>query len=275
MRIVALQSPPSAFLGVGELRDPGRLPRSSGEAICWLEMALRRVYVDVIEDAAAVARGGQAHHLARVARLRAGERVEVSDQTTAYRAVTESCTPTEVRFRVEDALPAQPEIARLSVALAIIKFARFEWAIEKLTELGVHAITPLIAARSDAKLVQSASKRTERWHRIALEAAQQARRIAAPSVAAPISFADAVQDSSSETKLLAEPGGPPAAESCSGQATTLLVGPEGGWTQEEALLADRSGFKPVGLGGNILRAETAAVALAAVCAARSHRESER
>ena len=275
-RIVALQSPPSAFLGVGELRDPGRLPRSSGEAICWLEMALRRVYVDVIEDAAAVARGAQAHHLARVARLRAGERVEVSDQTTAYRAVTESCTPTEVRFRVEDALPAQPEIARLSVALAIIKFARFEWAIEKLTELGVHAITPLIAARSDAKLVQS---RVEAHRALASHCARSRPASSAHRCAERGRRQSRLQMQfrtlAVRRSYLPEPGGPPAAESCSGQATTLLVGPEGGWTQEEALLADRSGFKPVGLGGNILRAETAAVALAAVCAARSHRESER
>ena len=128
-------------------------------------MALRRVFVDGIEGGAAVARGAQAHHLARVARLRAGEQVEVSDQVTAYRALTESCTPTEVRFRIERALPAEPEFPRLSVALAIVKFARFEWAVEKLTELGVHSITPLIATRSDAMLVQSAEKRAERWRR--------------------------------------------------------------------------------------------------------------
>lgn len=238
-------------------------------------MALRRVYVDVIEDTAAVARGAQAHHLARVARLRAGERVEVSDQTTAYLAVAENCSPTEVRFRIEDALPAQPEVARLRVALAIIKFARFEWAIEKLTELGVYSITPLIAARSETKLVQSASKRAERWRRIAFEAAQQARRLAAPSVAAPIPFAAAVRDPGNETKLLAEPGGPPVADYCNDQEMTLLVGPEGGWTQEESQLADQHGFTAVGLGGNILRTETAAVALAAICAAHSHRENER
>ena len=157
--------------------------QSEFEAISWLEMALRRVFVDVIEGGAAVARGTQAHHLARVARLQAGEQVEVSDQVTAYRALTESCTPAEVRFRIEGALPAEPEFPRLSVVLAIVKFARFEWAVEKLTELGVHSITPLIAARSDAKLVQSAEKRAERWRRIALEAAQQSRRLAAPTVA--------------------------------------------------------------------------------------------
>ena len=204
-----------------------------------------------------------------------GEWVEVSDQVTAYRAVTESCRPTEVRFRIEGALPAQPEVARLGVALAIIKFARFEWAIEKLTELGVHSITPLITARSDAQLVKAASKRAERWRRIALEAAQQARCLAAPSIEGPIPFANAIQSFSSETKLVAKPGSPPVAEKCGAQDTTLLVGPEGGWTQEEAELADQNGFEAVGLGGNILRTETAAVALSAIFASRAYAENGR
>ena len=238
-------------------------------------MALRRVFVDIIEAGEAVARGAQAHHLARVARLQPGEWVEVSDQVTAYRAFTESCTPREVRFRVADALPAHPEAARLGVALAIIRFARFEWAIEKLTELGVRSIMPLVTARSDAKLVQSASKRADRWRRIAVEAAQQSRRLAAPTVAAPIPFSDAVQGSGSATKLLAEPGGPPVTESYSGGDTTLIVGPEGGWTHEEAQLAAENGFKAVGLGGNVLRAETAAVALTAICTSRADAETRR
>ena len=204
-----------------------------------------------------------------------GEWVEVSDQVTAYRAVTESCRPTEVRFRIEGALPAQPEVARLGVALAIIKFTRFEWAIEKLTELGVHSITPLITARSDAKLVKAASKRAERWRRMALEAAQQARRLAAPSIEGPIPFANAIQEFSSETKLVAKPGSPPVAEKGGAQDTTLLVGPEGGWTQEEAELADQNGFEAVGLGGNILRTETAAVALSAIFASRAYAENGR
>ena len=238
-------------------------------------MALRRVFVDAIEGGVAVARGTQAHHLARVARLRVGEQVEVSDQVAAYRALTESCTPVEVRFRIESALAAEPELPRLSVALGILKFARFEWAVEKLTELGVHSISPLIAARSDAKLVRLAEKRAERWRRIALEAAQQSRRLAAPTVAVPTAFADAVQDCGSDTKLLAEPAGPPVASACCGHATTLLVGPEGGWTEQESQLAYECGFRAASLGRNVLRAETAAVALAAICASRCGAESGR
>lgn len=238
-------------------------------------MALRRVFVDVIEGGAAVARGTQAHHLARVARLQVGEQVEISDQETAYRALTESCTPTEVRFRIEGPLRSEPELPRLSVALAIVRFARFEWAVEKLTELGVCSITPLIAARSDAKLVRSAEKRAERWRRIALEAAQQSRRLAAPTVAVPTAFADAVQDCGSGTKLFAEPDGPSVASVCCGHETTLFVGPEGGWTPQESQLAYEGGFRAASLGRNVLRAETAAVALAAICASRSGAESGR
>ena len=229
-------------------------------------MAVRRVFVDSIEDDAAFARGDSARHLASAARLRRGERVEVSDQVRAYLAVTESCSPDEVRFRIEQLLPDPEPVPRLDAALAIIRFPRFEWAIEKLTELGVNSIIPVIAARSDVKLVSTASKRAARWRRIAFEAAQQSGRIAAPSVAAPTSFEQAVRDCPAGTGLLVHPGGLPVAEAGRG-ASVFLVGPEGGWTDEEAGMASGAGLRSADLGGTILRSETAAVATAAVVSA--------
>ena len=229
-------------------------------------MAVRRVFVDSIEDDAAFARGDSAHHLARAVRLRRGERVEVSDQVRAYLAVTESCSPEEVRFRIEQPLPDPGPVPRLDAALAIIKFPRFEWAIEKLTELGVHSIIPVIAARSDVKLVYTASKRAARWRRIALEAAQQSRRIAAPTVVAPTRFEQVVRDCPAGTGLFLQPGGLPVADVDRG-ASVFLVGPEGGWTDEEAGMASAAGLGAVDLGRTILRSETAAVAAAAVVSA--------
>ncbi len=237
-------------------------------------MALRRVFVDLIEGSEAVARGSSAHHLARVARLQPGERVEVSDQVTAYLAVTETCGPREVRFRVGEQLPKPARGPQLNAALAIIKFPRFEWAIEKLTELGVDSITPVIAARSDAKLVLSAVKRAGRWRRIALDAAQQSRRLAAPVIAGPVSFEETVRDCPAGTKLFTEPRGKPVGDLCGWGHTTALVGPEGGWTAEEAALAEEHGFEAAGLGQTILRSETAAVAIAAICSCGSERESK-
>ena len=229
-------------------------------------MALRRVFVDTIEDGEATARGNRAHHLARVARLRPGERVEVSDQTKAFRAVVAECSPTEVRFRVEEALPEPTRMPRLEAALSIVKFPRFEWAIEKLTELGVHCIIPVVAARSDSRLVSSAPKRLARWRRIAFEAAQQSRRLAAPAVHPPTRFEAASRKGASGKRLLADRGGKPIGRIYAGEASRFLIGPEGGWTAAEEDFATANGCEVGSLGPTVLRAETAAVAMAAICA---------
>ncbi len=235
-------------------------------------MALRRVFVDLIEDGTALARGSSARHLASVVRLQQGEQVEISDQVRAYLAVTESCSPAEVRFRIEEPLPAPGPVPCIDAALAIVRFPRFEWAIEKLTELGVRSIIPVIAARSDTKLVSTASKRASRWHRIAFEAAQQSRRIAAPTLASPTPFEQAVRDCPTGAGLLAHPGGSPVADACRG-SSVFLIGPEGGWTDEEASMASGRGLKTVDLGRTILRSETAAVAVAAVLSANHAAET--
>ena len=235
-------------------------------------MAVRRVFVESIEDDAAFAHGDSARHLVRSVRLRRGEQVEVSDQVRAYLAVTESCSPDEVRFRIEQPLPDPGPVPCLDAALAIIRFPRFEWAVEKLTELGVRSIIPVIAARSDVKLVSAASKRASRWQRIAFEAAQQSRRIAAPTVAAPTRFEQAVHDCPAGTGLLVHPGGAPLADA-GRVASVFLVGPEGGWTDEEAGMATRAGLRTADLGRTILRSETAAVATAAVVSANRSGET--
>lgn len=237
-------------------------------------MALRRVFVDRVAGGTATVRGPAAKHLASAARLQPGERVEVSDQVCAYRATTESCSPDEVRFRVDNPLPDPDPVPRLVAALSIIRFNRFEWAVEKLTELGVHSIRPLIADRCDRKLVANAPKRVARWRRIGFEAAQQARRLAAPRVDHPVAFEQLVQHPNSIC-VLADPDGDPLSHVYGGGGVTLLVGPEGGWTDRERSLAGANGFKLAGLGGTILRTETAAVAAAAICLARGATEHSR
>ena len=218
-------------------------------------------------------RGQSARHLARVARLRLGEVVEVSDQSRAYRAVTESCSPDQVRFRVEEPLPEGTRSPRITAAVAIVRFARFEWAVEKLTELGVDSIVPLVTQRSEAKLVLSAPKRLVRWRRIAFEAAQQARRMAVPTVDSPTPFEQAVKNRSLAPHFLAEPAGRPVSEVYRGGAAMFLVGPEGGWTERELALAHQCGCTLACLGRTVLRTETAAVATAAICLSRNSEEA--
>lgn len=227
-------------------------------------MALRRVFVDSVSDGRAVVGGPRAHHLARVVRLKAGETVEVSDGAQAWTAVAESISPREVAFTTVELLPTPAATARLELHLALIKLPRFEWAIEKATELGVSAIVPVAAERSDGGLVKAVPKRVERWERIAEEAAQQARRLGPPAIAAPLTFAEALERPA-ELRFLVdftgeEPSSGMLAATSGAGAVAVLVGPEGGWTDEELALPGAAGAEHITLGSDVLRSETAAAA---------------
>jgi 16S rRNA (uracil1498-N3)-methyltransferase len=153
-----------------------------------------------------------------------------------------------------------------------------EWAIEKATELGVAAIAPVVARRSEKHLAQAAAKRVDRWRRIVQEAAQQSRRSDVPVVHDPISLAEHVKAASSATRIvLAEQERTTTLRAALEEAATaagaelptleLAIGPEGGWAPEEEALFDANGWRAVSLGPRILRAETAAIAALAVAAA--------
>lgn len=228
-------------------------------------MALRRIFVDSVNGSKARVTGDRARHLCRAARLRRGERVEVSDQSSVFSAVATVCSAQAVEFDLEDKLcPAPPE-PPLEAAVAVFKFARFEWAVEKLTELGVDCIQPVIAQHTAKELAAAAGKRLDRWRRIAFEAAQQSRRVAAPRVREPRAFADALMRAEPARAVIFDPRGPKLARGLAAGALTFFVGPEGGWTGLELERAEAAGIACAGLGPLILRAETAAVCAAAVC----------
>jgi 16S rRNA (uracil1498-N3)-methyltransferase len=112
-------------------------------------MARRRFFVDEVRQERAVLRGQDARHLARALRPESGEKFEISDERTVYLAEVEAVSGGEVSFRVLEPL-VQPEAAvRLALLAALVKFDRFEWLIEKTTELGAETIVPVVAARSE------------------------------------------------------------------------------------------------------------------------------
>ena len=249
-------------------------------------MARRRFFVDEVRAGAEdEARGGEddvrggraslagedARHLRQVLRAEPGQVYELSDNRSVYLAEIEAVSKDEVRFRILERLPAVEPPLRLTLFLALIKFDRFEWAIEKVTELGVDAIVPVAAGRSEKGLERAAVKRLERWRKIARESSQQARRARLPELAAPASFDRALGASAGCRFFLDEDGGVPLLaalpkERVPEDRVCLLVGPEGGWTDGERESAARAGWTIVSLGPAVLRAETAAVAAVAVLA---------
>jgi len=235
-------------------------------------MARRRFLVEHVHDNAAELCGEEARHLARVLRAEPGQQYEVSDGAGVYLAEIAAVEKERVIFRVIEALDTPPPPVRLTLFAALIKFDRFEWLVEKATELGVAAIVPVNAAHSGKGLVEAARKRAERWRRIALESSQQARRLGPPEIGEPRQLAAAIAGSTGLRLFLDEKPGarpllaviPPPAERRSSDSVALLTGPEGGWTDAERAAATATGWAPVSLGPLILRAETAAIAAAGI-----------
>ena len=188
------------------------------------------------------------HHLARVLRVRRGEALQVGDGAGRWRpcrfatgGVLEPCG--EV-VEVEAPAPA------LTVGIALTKGARPELAVQKLTEVGIDRMVPFVAARSVARWEgERAERHLARLRRVAREAAMQSRRLHLPEVSLVCDLAEAA---ALVGATLAHPGaGPPSATT-----SVVLVGPEGGWADEELAL----GLPRVGLATGVLRAETAAIA---------------
>src|SRR5262249_26468342 len=135
-------------------------------------MARRRFFVDAIRGGTAELRGDEARHLTRVLRVETGQYYEISDNTSAWLAEVAEGRGERVVFRVLEAVESAPLPVRITLLAAIIKFDRFEWIIEKATELGVERIVPVETVRVEKGLFDASRKRIERWTRIARESSQ-------------------------------------------------------------------------------------------------------
>ncbi len=199
------------------------------------------------------------HHLGRVLRLRAGESVSVSDGHGAWRVC---------RFAAGDVLEPDTEITHepvptvsIAIGFALPKGDRPEWIVQKLTEIGVDRIAVLHTQRSIVRWdADRAERNLAKLHKVAREAAMQSRRVWLPAIEGPValswltpSVVGAVV--APAAVALAEPDGSPLTLA----TPTVLIGPEGGWTEEEL------GAYPshVRLGPSVLRVETAALVAAA------------
>jgi 16S rRNA (uracil1498-N3)-methyltransferase len=227
----------------------------------------RRFFVDQVRNGRAEISGDDARHLTRVLRVEAGQRYEISDNRNVYLAEIETARKEHVIFRALEKMPAPASAPKLILLAAIFKFDRFEWMIEKATELGASEIVPVESARSERGLERAAHKRVERWRRIALEASQQSRRAFLPEVSEPIAFQAALAFQATHRFALDEDADAPrliAPAVNVSDSIALLIGPEGGWTEEERGEFVAAGWTRASLGPLILRAETAAIAALAI-----------
>src|SRR5580658_8572897 len=145
--------------------------------------------------------GDQALHLARVLRAEPGQVFDVVAAGFLHRAEITQATDDRVDFVLHEELESDSALP-LHLYLAVFKFDHLEWAIEKATELGVARITPILARRTEKHLAQAATKRVDRWRRIALEASKQSRRTDIPEIADPITLKLALELEKSPTRIL-------------------------------------------------------------------------
>lgn len=231
-------------------------------------MTRRRWIADETSENRAALIGEHADHLVRVLRARVGQEFDIATGAVVRCGRIVALRDGRVDFELGTEVPAAAA-AKVTLLLAVFKFDRMEWAIEKCTELGVSRIVPVIARRTDAHLAAAGAKRVERWRRIALEAAEQSRRTTLPEIAAPVKLQDAagavepwrivLAESEQQTVLRDVLDSHPRASEI-----VLAVGPEGGWAEEELRLFRQAGWISASLGFTILRAETAAIAATAI-----------
>src|SRR5579864_4776701 len=237
-------------------------------------MTRRRWIAEHWDEVTATLTGAQAEHMARVLRAQPGMEADVVAGGHVFRAEIAAVAPDEVRFNLIAEIEADPALP-VTLVMSVYKFDRMEWALEKVTELGVAAIAPVMARRTDKHLALAANARVERWRRIVREAAQQARRSDVPAVYDPVALTERVRSASQGTRIvLAEQERSTTLRTIVEQAMAeaqeempaleIAIGPEGGWAAEEEALFDANGWRAASLGPRILRAETAAIAALAV-----------
>lgn len=236
----------------------------------------RRFYIEPPALAAdrVVLEGALAHRLSRVLRLHAGDEIALFDGSGD-----------EARVRLDDvgdrriaavvldryAAPPEPHV-RVHLYQSITKGERFEWLLEKGTEIGVAGFVPLITARAVVKTPEGGNK-SERWHRIVVEAAEQCGRGAVPGIGAPQRFGDAIASAGGLILLPYEDAGGAAPNIQAALAAeidalfalgevSVLIGPEGGYEPAEVEQATAAGATVVTIGDRVLRSETAGLVAA-------------
>jgi len=215
-------------------------------------------------------------HLATVIRAKPGESVIITDaqREMAYLAQIQSLQKKAVIFTVMEPLAQSPDpLPPITLAVALIKEQRWDWLLQKATELGVRTIQPLFSERCIIRLSASdIPKKLERWGSVLRSAAEQSEGLFIPPLLPPISLAEFLaqqaepSQNSTQKWVLMERGETRQplknclAQAQSDQSIFLAIGPEGGWTASEQNRFEESGFQSVSIGQRILRSETAAIA---------------
>jgi 16S rRNA (uracil1498-N3)-methyltransferase len=223
----------------------------------------------------------ETRHLRDVLRINEGDEAYVFDgEGSEFHCIIESIATESTLKVISEVSPARPESPlELTLAVALLKGEKFDLVVQKVTELGVARIVPIVTKRADVRLrdERDMQKRVTRWQRVAIEAAKQSGRARVPEIAAPIKLIEFIQSLPAKGSgpadvlclMFSEREGQSLSQTVSSlsqlqQKIIALVGSEGGWTDDEIAQARAADWEVVTLGGRTLRAETAAIAITAL-----------
>ncbi len=208
----------------------------------------------------------ETRHLRDVLRLKEEAQVQVFDgDGREFLCAVQVIGKKETVLKIlEQISPTAPESdLDLTLAVALLKGEKFDLVVQKAVELGVTSLVPLNTKRADVRL-KDTDKRLERWRKIALEAAKQSGRAKLMTIEKALEFENFIETANGTRILFAERGGARFSDIKETKKITAAVGAEGGWEAAEIELASEKEFQIVTFKGRILRAETAAISIAAV-----------
>ncbi len=204
----------------------------------------------------------QAHYIARVLRLSAGDAVQLFDGSGhEYRGELLEAGKKRVLVELTEQLAGMTESPlHIHLGQGLSRGERMDWAIQKATELGVTEITPLVSERCEVRLKdERADKRLAHWRQVAISACEQCGRSVVPVIHPPVTLAEWQASVEAELKLVLHPVAVPLQQHARPQSLAFLIGPEGGLSEAEVSAAQAAGFQPARLGPRVLRTETAPV----------------
>ncbi|MGE8393190.1 16S rRNA (uracil(1498)-N(3))-methyltransferase [Pseudomonas sp. BIGb0427] len=209
----------------------------------------------------------QAHYIGRVLRMAVGDAVQLFDGSgQEFRGQLLEVGKKTVRVQLDEAFAGQADSSlQIHLGQGLSRGERMDWAIQKATELGVSAITPIVSERCEVRLKdERADKRMAHWRQVAISACEQCGRSSVPVIHPPQPLADWLKACDQDLKLVLHPVAEPMVSHQQPASLAFLIGPEGGLSEAEVEQAKATGFHAARLGPRVLRTETAPVVALAV-----------
>lgn len=207
-------------------------------------------------------------HVCRALRMRVGDPIILfNGDGNEYHAQLEAVEKRRASVRILNVTqPAVESPLQIHIGQSLSRGERMDYAVQKATEMGMQQMVPLFSERCEVKLNnERQDKRIRHWQQVAISACEQSGRCAVPTISAPQTLEQWIQQEDAELKLvLHHHTATPLGDFTPPQSVALLIGPEGGLTEQEVELAQDHGFQPVAFGPRVMRTETAPVAALAL-----------